>query len=263
MRLARAIALVLPILFSSLAMSLVFAADELSNSGRFRLTPMELVLRPSGDASTGTLRVENPSTRACRVRFEFFARGADETGQETRTPTKEIVVEPNEVVVAAQGASDVVVAFQGDTKFTSEKAFRVLATGEGMGSGQKIRLRYEASLYVAPVTAEQKLAVHSSRSVGAEAKGRLSAVEVTLENSGLAHSVLREWEPTLDWRVKSSTKSGAETSGSLALTAKSKQEWDRKTVLAQSKLVLRLTVIEPPPAGAEMVVRLERRGAVR
>lgn len=174
---------------------LVLALAVAQTAHAYRVTPLEAALGVEGTAATRTFLLENNSKAKIAVQVEAFARSIDGKAQEVRTPTEELVVFPDQIVLEAGQQRNVRVTYNGPTKVAAEKAYRVsfeqlpLSLEKGKNSKKteaklSFMFNYLASVYVGPDNAKPAARVESLKVLPS------GKAELKLVNPGTAHAPL-------------------------------------------------------------------------
>lgn len=158
----------------------------------FKLSPMIASFAPSGNSATQNFQLENTGSEKIAVQIEPFHRFTDLDGKETRTPTDEFTVYPQQVTLAPREKHTIKVTWTGNRQPDRELNYRLvvseLPVGAGSGGKQnqvKFLTQYVASMYVTPADSQPKLSVESFK-VLSDGRG-----ELVLKNSGPAHRMLK------------------------------------------------------------------------
>lgn len=173
----------------------MWLAISSSAAHAYRVTPLEATLGLEGTAATRTFLLENNSKTKIAVQVEAFARTIDGKAQEVRTATDELVVFPDQIVLEAGQQRNVRVTYNGPTKITAEKAYRVsfeqlpLSLEKNKNSARteaklSFMFNYLASVYVSPDHAKPGARVESLKILPS------GKAELKLINSGGAHAPL-------------------------------------------------------------------------
>lgn len=163
-----------------------------SISHAFKFSPLEAELSPSGTGSSHTFTIENQSEKRIAITAQIFQRDQNELGVETRTPTKEFSLFPEQAVIEPNQRRTLRISWMGEKIFETEKAFRLQVEQVPVGfekskktTGGQIGfyLSYVASVYVTPDGAKPQIEVTVKK---AQADGH----DLVLQNKGKKHRIL-------------------------------------------------------------------------
>ncbi len=134
----------------------------LPQAGAFEFSPIIAQFAPSGPGAARTFTVQNTQPDTVALQIEVYARSADETGNETRTPDHDsFIITPPQLVLTPGAGRSVRAQWIGDPAPQTEQAFRIIVSqipirfsqdiGEADTSASvAIAYRYEVAAYVAP-----------------------------------------------------------------------------------------------------------------
>ncbi|MGF1454958.1 MAG: molecular chaperone [Alphaproteobacteria bacterium] len=176
-----------------LALVLVFAT--MGPVAAFKLTPIEITLKPTGRGASGSVVLQNPSEVPAAVELTVHERAMDLEGTDNLTPSPDrFLVIPSQVILMPGMEQAVRLQWLGGL-VDEERAFRLVAEqlpidledGQADGGRMRLLVRYVASLYVRPEGAEPKVRVTRGR-VDAGTAGPELTFDVV--NSGKARVAL-------------------------------------------------------------------------
>jgi fimbrial chaperone protein len=158
----------------------------------FKLSPMIANFSPLGTAATQNFQIENTGGEKLSVQIEAFHRFTDLDGKETRTPTDEFSIYPQQLTLLPREKRTVRITWNGTRQPDRELNYRLVvselqasASTAEIRAGTSFLMQYVASLYVTPDHSQPKVDVESFK-VLADGRG-----ELVLHNSGLAHGALK------------------------------------------------------------------------
>jgi fimbrial chaperone protein len=174
----------------------LFSAFFSTTSFAFRVSPMVVNFTPAGSGSTQNFMLENTSHGRIAVQVEAFHRFIDVDGKETRTPTDEFSVYPQQLTLQPGEKRSVRVTWTGNHQPDQELSYRLVVSELPMDSNSQEKtssphpaptflMQYVASLYVSPPSLNSKVEVESFK-VLSDSRG-----ELILKNTGLLHQVLK------------------------------------------------------------------------
>ena len=162
----------------------------------FTFMPMSISISPVGAQSIASFRLSNDASQQIAISVKAMTRKIDENGNEINEPAdKDFVIFPTRVVVQPNSFQNIKVQYKGNTKLSSELAYRIIAEqvpidfSQPLSSGVKVLFRYIAALYVAPPKVKEMLSV--SKVEYAEQEGK-KGFAVTLVNSGTRHALIND-----------------------------------------------------------------------
>jgi fimbrial chaperone protein len=164
----------------------------------FKLTPMQAEIDPKSENLSQVFVLENNGKDKVALKFEVTTRSHDVEGKETRTPSKDFTIYPEQMALEASDKRNIRVSYVGPKDVTREIPYRFVVTQlpvkfkqEKKASRLNFLLQYVASLYVSPDKTNSKVEL-----ISVERKGD-KAVQVTLENTGSAHQLTQAIELTV------------------------------------------------------------------
>ena len=209
----------------------------------FRLDPMVVEFTPSGAGSSKVFKVENNGQDRIAVQLKTTTREVSPSGQETRNPSTEFSIFPDQISLGPNDTRNIRVTYNGSKDVASERSFRLIATqlpvdfkGEKKQAQLNFLFQYVASLYVTPPQALAKLEVQKIEATGAK------KLKISLANIGSAHRLLK------DVKLKLTTESGEP----VAIQEASFKDWPGENLLAGSKRDYELETVQPLPAKAKL-----------
>ncbi len=133
--------------------------------------------------------VENPGSETIPVIFKVLTRVQKSDGSEDNKETSDIAVFPPQMLLGSGQKKAVRVTYRGDTNFTQEKAYRVIAQQVPVNlkseksAGIKMLLKFQNALYVQNKDYKSNVAISSF-------KNTKDKLRVTIFNSGTKHQYL-------------------------------------------------------------------------
>lgn len=185
-------------MFSRFVLSLCIAVTlfDCSIAFAFKLTPMKMVLSPSGRGASGAFTVSNQSSETLAVDIHFLSRSLSTDGDEVNETVDNLfMVFPPQFAIKPNKTQTVRVKWVGKGPVERELAFRLvaeqlpikLAKGPEDGISLNIALRYLASVYVRSKGA--KAEVEMDASIKEDGSERRLVLE--FENQGSKHAFLK------------------------------------------------------------------------
>jgi fimbrial chaperone protein len=206
-----------------------------------------------GDSSK-TFSVENPGAESIALKIEATTREHDLLGKETRTPTKDFSIFPEQMILKANEKKNIRVSWIAQNELTKELAYRLVVTQVPVnltkeaplkrGASLKFLMQYVASLYVTPEKAQPLLTVESFKMIGK------NKAELILFNGGNKHQKLTD----LSLRIR--PRKSAPDSG-IVLTPKELSKLSVENVLAGSKRKFILEPIDPKTSEKDLLAEVE------
>lgn len=158
----------------------------------FSFNPMSQTLRLGENQKSIQFKVENNTTNKVAIDLSIKSRHVNENGVEVLSETDDLVIFPPQLILPPGEKRTVRVNWLGSNNVNSEKAYRVIAEQlplqvEGKKykepSGINMLMKYLASLYITPNSAEAKLKVLAVKNSGSELK-------IKVRNEGTKHQIL-------------------------------------------------------------------------
>jgi fimbrial chaperone protein len=219
----------------------------------FEFTPILATLTPSGSGASASYQAINSTNGKVAIQIAIVAREPNQKGDEVYKESDEVdeqfKIFPSQLVLNAGESRTVRITYIGPQKFTTEKAFRVLAEELPVDLEDpnkkvnkavariNITTKYVGSLYVTPAGAAPKVEVEAKASEGAKNQ----MLVVTVKNPGTAHVMLKS--PTLKIQPQ---KGGTETQ----LTGTDLKDLAGQNVLAGKSRVFEVPWPKNVPVGA-------------
>ena len=175
------------VLITLLDCSVVFA---------FKLTPMKMVLSPSGRGASGAFTVSNQSAETLAVDIHFLTRSMNPEGQEVNENVDKLfMVFPPQFALKPNKTQTVRVKWVGKTPVDKELAFRLVAEqlpislskGPENGVSLNVALRYLAAVYVRPKGVKEEIEMLA----GIMENGSERRLLLDFENQGSKHAFLK------------------------------------------------------------------------
>ena len=181
--------------FSYTFISLVFLLLTSFSANALQMTPLSLVLKPSGGGAKQSVRVTNETNKPIAVQFSVTTR-QQLNNKEVRKPAdNNFMIYPPQTIIPARTTQKVRVEWLGPGKIPQEQAYRLIAEQvhvsleERKQNGISFLMTIENGLYVQPNGTKSNVQVKAVRRHG-------NQLAVTLTNTGTRHQILRF--PTLN-----------------------------------------------------------------
>jgi len=202
-----------------------------ATSWAFRVSPMIVSFAPRGNGTTQDFVLDNNGKDRIAVQIEALHRYIGLDGRETRTPTDEFNVYPQQVSLQPNEKREISVTWTGNHEPDRELAYRLVMTELPIhpntterrekkgGANITFLMQYVASLYVTPPGALPQIEVESFKLLP-DGQG-----ELIFKNAGTAHRVIKD--PRVIFRLPSGKKIDAPQA--------SLQDLEGENVLAQEE----------------------------
>jgi fimbrial chaperone protein len=161
----------------------------------FEFTPIISTLSTTGKGSHTIAQVINRSDESVAIAIKATGRTLLESGVEERPETNDVVVFPNQFLLAPKETKLVKISWQGPNKVESEQAYRVIveelpvdfSASSSNKSSVRIMVNYVGALYVSsgPIASDLKL---ENVAISNNDKKHISFL---FNNSGSAHTILK------------------------------------------------------------------------
>ena len=160
------------------------------NANALQMTPLSLVLKPSGGGSKQSVRVTNESNKPIAVQFSVTTR-QQVNNKEIRKPAdKDFMIYPPQTIIPAKSTQKVRVEWLGPGKIPREQAYRLIAEqvyvslDDKKQTGVNMLMTLIGALYVQPNGTKDNLQVTTIKRHG-------NKLAVTVANSGNRHRLMR------------------------------------------------------------------------
>ncbi|MCH1429910.1 MAG: fimbria/pilus periplasmic chaperone [Chlamydiales bacterium] len=191
-----------------LALSCLYTSSLFS----FELTPISMSLSPSGEESSGVIRLVNPHDAPKAIQVSITTRQPDNYGNENNQDAEDhFLVYPPQIVLMPKQTQVIRISWIGEPKLDTEQAFRFIAeelnveldeqvaSGEKKPSNIRLLMKYEGALYVEPSSkGKSQVSLHK---IGQHASDD-DKLSFYFENSGNLHQVLYDLNLTLQQNGK-------------------------------------------------------------
>lgn len=212
----------------------------------FKFNPMSQSLELSEGKKSAQFTVENDSAESMAIELTVKERKMDTSGKETLPATSELSIFPPQIIIPSKEKRTIRVVWNGSTKLTEEKSFRVVAEQlplnvdkKKRGTGIQMLMKYMAAFYVTPENAEAKLKLDLLSSEN----GKLS-LKVT--NLGNRHQII--------FKPKLTFKKGSEK---WKFEEKDLPGFAGENVLSKSERIFSLSTNSKIPKDAEVSLKVE------
>lgn len=164
----------------------------------FRLEPMVADFSPKSEGTSKVFRVENNGQDRIAIQLKMTTRLVDSTGKETREPTQDFTIYPDQISLGPNDARNIRVTYKGPKDIKSERAYRLVASQlpvdfKAVPNQNQLNFlfQYVASVYFKPEGSYPKIEV--SKIEIADSK----KLKVSLTNTGTAHRLLKDVKVTI------------------------------------------------------------------
>ena len=187
-----------------LAILMVFA-PLMQAAFAYQLSPIVAQFAPKGPGASRTFVITNTHAEPIALQIEMFRRSADPTGKETREPEyDDFIVTPPQMVIAPGQSQSIRAQWVGDGAPEKELSYRLVVTqlpikfakessGEGVNVDVSMGYKYEAAVYVSPVSGKPSAQIIKSEAA-IDATGQ-RVLRVTVQSTGERRAILVD--PTL------------------------------------------------------------------
>lgn len=213
------------------------------SSHAFRLDPMVVEFSPKAPGNSKVFRIENNGQDRIAVQLKLTSRKVDQKGNETREPSNDFSVYPDQVSLGPNDSRNVRVTYTGTQELKEEKSYRLIATqlpvdfkGEKKESQLKFLFQFVASLYVHPEGSFAQIEVAEMSAVNA------NTLKIVLQNKGSAHRLLK------DVRLAVQSESGQ----SISIKDSSYKDWPGENLLAGGRREFLIETVEAIPNKAKL-----------
>jgi fimbrial chaperone protein len=172
---------------------LVFLSLAGTTQATITVAPLSSVLDLNNTKSMIITVFNSESDKSVAIKVSMLSWQLDENGQDIRKPTKDLLIFPEQFVLAASSRRSIRVAYSGPQAPSVERSYRVivqelpvdLAGSNQVQSGVTVVTSYATAFYVQPSSALSELALE-------QASVDTKKLYFTLNNRGNAHTHLRE-----------------------------------------------------------------------
>ena len=168
----------------------VFLLLTTFSANALQMTPLSLVLKPSGGGAKQSVRVTNESNKPIAVQFSVTTR-QQINNKEVRTPAdKDFMIYPPQTIIPAKTTQKVRVEWLGAGNMQKEQAYRLIAEQVHVSldtqkqTGINMLMTLINGLYVQPNGTKSNVQVKAVQRHG-------NQLAVTLTNTGTRHQILR------------------------------------------------------------------------
>jgi len=168
----------------------VFLLLTTFSANALQMTPLSIVLKPSGGGTKQSVRVTNESNKPIAVQFSVTTR-KQINNKEIRTPAdKDFMIYPPQTIIPAKTTQKVRVEWLGSGNMQKEQAYRFIAEQVHVSldaqkqTGVNMLMTLIGGLYVQPSGTKSIVQVKAVQRHG-------NQLAVTLTNSGTRHQILR------------------------------------------------------------------------
>lgn len=168
----------------------VFLLLTTFSANALQMTPLSLVLKPSGGGTKQSVRVTNESNKPIAVQFSVTTRQQINNKEVRKPADKDFMIYPPQTIIPARTTQKVRVEWLGAGKIPREQAYRLIAEQvhvsleERKQNGISFLMTIENGLYVQPNGSKSNVQVKDVRRHG-------NQLAVTLTNAGTRHQILR------------------------------------------------------------------------
>lgn len=159
------------------------------NASALQMTPLSLVLKPSGGGAKQSVRVTNESNKPIAVQFSVTTRQQINNKEVRKPADNDFMIYPPQAIIPAKTTQKVRVEWLGAGKLPREQAYRLIAEQVHVSlekrkqNGISFLMTIENGLYVQPNGSKSNVQVKAVRRHG-------NQLAVTLTNTGTRHQIL-------------------------------------------------------------------------
>ena len=160
------------------------------NAYALQMTPLSVVLKPSGGGAKQSVRVTNESSKPIAVQFSVTTRQQINNKEVRKPADKDFMIYPPQTIIPAKTTQKVRVEWLGAGKMPKEQAYRLIAEQVHVSlddkeqTGITMLMTLINGLYVQPNGTKSNVQVKAVQRQG-------NKLVVTFTNSGTRHQVLR------------------------------------------------------------------------
>jgi fimbrial chaperone protein len=171
------------------SLSLIFLLLISFSANALQMTPLSLVLKPSGGGAKQSVRVTNESNKPIAVQFSVTTRQQINNKEVRKPADKDFMIYPPQTIIPARTTQKVRIEWLGAGKLPREQSYRLIAEQvhvsleERKQSGISFLMTLVNGLYVQPNGTKSNVQVKAVQRHG-------NQLAVTLTNSGTRHQVL-------------------------------------------------------------------------
>ena len=176
--------------FSYIFISTVFLLLTTFSANALQMTPLSLVLKPSGGGAKQSVRITNESNQPIAVQFSVTTR-QQINNKEIRTPAdRDFMIYPPQTIIPAKTTQKVRVEWLGAGNMPKEQAYRLIAEQVHVSldgkekTGITMLMTLVNGLYVQPNGTKSNVQVKAVQRQG-------NKLAVTLTNTGTRHQILK------------------------------------------------------------------------
>ena len=154
-----------------------------------QMTPLSVVLKPSGGGAKQTFRVTNESNKPIAVQFSVTTRQQVNNKEVRRPADNQFMIYPPQTIIPARTTQKVRIEWLGKGNIPREQAYRLIAEQVHVSltkqkqSGINMLMTLVNGLYVQPNGTRSKVQVKSVQQHG-------NRLGITLSNSGTRHQLM-------------------------------------------------------------------------
>jgi len=154
-----------------------------------QMTPLSVVLKPSGGGAKQTFRVTNESNKPVAVQFSVTTRQQVNNKEVRRPADNQFMIYPPQTIIPARTTQKVRIEWLGKGNIPREQAYRLIAEQVHVSltkqkqSGINMLMTLVNGLYVQPNGTRSKVQVKSVQRHG-------NRLAVTLSNTGTRHQLM-------------------------------------------------------------------------
>jgi len=166
----------------------------------YELSPIVAQFAPKGPGATRTFIIRNTHQEPIALQIEVFKRGADPTGKETRVEEyDDFIVTPPQMVIAPGQSQSIRAQWIGESAPQKELSYRFVVTqlpikfakessGQGISVDVSMGYKYEAAIYVLPVSGKPSAKITRSEAA-TDATGK-RVLRLTVQSTGERRAIL-------------------------------------------------------------------------
>ncbi len=166
------------------------------NVSALQMTPLSIVLKPSGGGAKQSVRVTNETNKPIAVQFSVTTRQQINNKEVRKPADKDFMIYPPQTIIPARTTQKVRVEWLGAGNMQKEQAYRLIAEqvhvslDDKKQAGISMLMTLINGLYVQPNGTKSNVQVKAVQPRG-------NKLAVTLTNTGTRHQILKYAQVTL------------------------------------------------------------------
>ena len=176
--------------FSYIFISTVFLLLTTFSANALQMTPLSLVLKPSGGGAKQSVRITNESNQPIAVQFSVTTRQQINNKEVRKPADRDFMIYPPQTIIPAKTTQKVRVEWLGAGNMPKEQAYRLIAEQVHVSldgkekTGITMLMTLVNGLYVQPNGTKSNVQVKAVQRQG-------NKLAVTLTNTGTRHQILK------------------------------------------------------------------------